>query len=171
MEISEDLKNFIRKNAHLINNNEFDTVIENLNRDFSISIYEANIFINALYSAGIDPLIYMKKMPLAFMVNNLDVESVKIPANITEISSQAFRGCTNLKSVHIEGLITKIGVFAFARCTSLKDIFYRGTIKQWNNINIDDVGNAVLFEPGHCIIHCKDADALYSTFEERWTEI
>lgn len=171
MEISEELKNFIRENAQLINDNEFDTVFKKLDRDFSISLQESNTFLNVLYSAGIDPLLYMKKMPVGFMMENLDVESIKIPSNITKISNSAFSGCKNLKSIDIKGLVTEIGRFAFAKCTSLKDIFYAGTIKQWNNINIDDVGNAVLFEPGHCIIHCKDADALYSTFEEKWTEI
>lgn len=55
MEISEELKNFIGENADLINNNEFDTVFEKLNRDFSISFQESSTFLNVLYSAGIDP--------------------------------------------------------------------------------------------------------------------
>ena len=171
MEISEELKNFIEENADLINNNEFDTVFKKLNRDFSISFQESNTFLNVLYSAGIDPLLYMKKMPMGFMMDNPDVESIKIPSNIVKISNSAFSDCKNLKSVDMKGLVIEIGRFAFYKCTSLKDIYYAGTIKQWNNVHIDNTGNTLLFKPGNCIIHCKDADALYSTFEEKWTEI
>ena len=48
--------------------------------------------------------------------------AVKIPCNLTEISSCAFQNCNQLVLVTIRGSVTRIGYCAFASCESLTNI-------------------------------------------------
>lgn len=51
--------------------------------------------------------------------NSTGITSVRLGKYITEIPTNAFAGCSNLKTVEFEN-ITKIGAGAFANCTSLE---------------------------------------------------
>lgn len=47
---------------------------------------------------------------------------IELPANITTIPFEAFRGCTSLKRVVAKGTITEIGGSAFSDCKALEEI-------------------------------------------------
>lgn len=91
------------------------------------------------------------------------LESIIIPKGVTSLGGGAFDYCTNLASITIANSVTFIGRFAFnqcsslesitipesvttiendvfSNCSSLKSINYSGTIKQWNAIDITNLG-------------------------------
>ena len=80
--------------------------------------------------------------------SNLDSEdevvSVIIPDGFTTISSDAFRGCSNLKSIKIPDSVTTIGEDAFLGCTSLTNVYYAGDIASWCRIEFDEDGTYLL---------------------------
>ena len=71
------------------------------------------------------------------------MESVSIPQNVTQISSQAFQDCSNLKSITIPTSVTNIAYGAFMGCGGVENIYYAGTQEQWNAMVKAD-GNSCL---------------------------
>ncbi len=55
--------------------------------------------------------------------------SVSLPAGVTSIGNQAFKGQTNLRSITIPENVTTIGTEAFSGCTNLFEVSYQGTSK------------------------------------------
>ncbi|MBO5439684.1 MAG: leucine-rich repeat domain-containing protein [Clostridia bacterium] len=53
------------------------------------------------------------------LLSNTGVESIVIPASVTELKNGVFKNCTSLKTVKIEGAVTKMGSDEFNGCTSL----------------------------------------------------
>lgn len=51
-----------------------------------------------------------------------EVETVVLPASVTNIARNAFYGCSSLKSINIPESVTRIGDCAFTECSSLKSI-------------------------------------------------
>lgn len=58
------------------------------------------------------------------------LESIVIPARVTELSSYAFTGCTNLKSITFEtgSRLQVIGKYTFQNCKALEQIVIPGTV-------------------------------------------
>lgn len=59
-------------------------------------------------------------------LNNVFMDSVKIPDSVTEIERFVFSGCTNLVSVEIPASVSKIGDHAFFNCKSLRNVSVTG---------------------------------------------
>lgn len=51
-----------------------------------------------------------------------NLQSIKLPLKVNEISSRAFANCSSLKNVGTHKDITIIGQYAFARCTLLQEV-------------------------------------------------
>ena len=64
--------------------------------------------------------------------------SVTIPDNVTNIGSEAFSGCSNLRSITIPESVTSIGKDAFHSCSSLNSV-HISSIDAWLNLNFDSV--------------------------------
>lgn len=63
------------------------------------------------------------------------IEHVTLPASVTEIGAQSFKGCVSLQSLTIEGNgLKKIGDYAFFDCLSLHEISFGGTTAEWEAI-------------------------------------
>ena len=96
----------------------------------------------------------------------LEITQLTIPASITSISYEAFRGCTALKevvfaagtktiklwafgycssleSIVIPASVTAIEDYAFHGNTALKDIYYGGTEAQWAGVTINRSNEAL----------------------------
>ena len=63
-------------------------------------------------------------------IHTLRFFGVKIPCNLTEISSYAFQNCYQLVLVSIEGSVTHIGEGAFVGCASLMSISMGESVTQ-----------------------------------------
>lgn len=58
------------------------------------------------------------------MSGNPKLRSVTLPANLTEITSSMFYGCSALESLEIPAGVSKLGARAFEGCTSLKTVTF-----------------------------------------------
>ena len=58
------------------------------------------------------------------MSSNPKLRSVTLPANLTEITSSMFYGCSALESLEIPAGVSKLGARAFEGCTSLKTVTF-----------------------------------------------
>ncbi|MBP5342879.1 DnaJ domain-containing protein [bacterium] len=61
--------------------------------------------------------------------------------NVSSISDNAFRRCSNLTSISLPSTITSIGRYAFYGCSKLGTIYFYGTEEQFNKIQIGE-GNS-----------------------------
>lgn len=65
-----------------------------------------------------NPLMYAGKL---YLKGEL-VENLNLPANVVEISDNAFYGCTSIKSADIPQNVTAIGDYAFYGCSNLQKL-------------------------------------------------
>jgi len=75
-------------------------------------------FPDGWYDYRANPLSYARNL----YINNVLVESIDIPENITSISAYAFYGCENITSANISASVENIGICAFANCPNLTSI-------------------------------------------------
>ena len=76
-----------------------------------------------------------------------------MPNNVTTISKETFKDCSELTNVTISDSVISVGEDAFSDCNKLTDVYYKGTTTQWQEITIDTNGNDCLTGAN---VHCKD---------------
>lgn len=131
MEISEQLKNFIKKYSKEIDANEWKDIYTS--EDWiDMSPTSNGQFTEIIYQAGIDPLNYMENVPRYFLIQS----SIKGKFTITN---------------HI----TSIGDSAFQNCIGLKRITYQGTKEQWNAVSKASHWDS---NTGSYTVYCIDGD-------------
>lgn len=139
------LKDFLWENRDLLNNNDFTELYERAGNDVDIMAGELT---NALYTAGIHPLVYMDHIPESFLENiTLHKRSFTLPDNITEIERSAFSNC-NIKEIKISenSKLKFIDEFAFA-WSSLSEIYLPKSISAIRYKAFHDVDNLhVIYE-------------------------
>lgn len=54
---------------------------------------------------------------------------MRLPAKLTAIRDQTFKGCTSLKSIELPEKITSVGSEAFCNCINLETIYFPKGIK------------------------------------------
>ena len=131
----ETLKEIITRYEEELNNNDFDTIYHNIEREYRH--YHISPFTALLLKNNINPLNYMDHVPVCFAYD-LSIESFEIPNNITYIWGNAFDGCKNLKSIHIPNSVKEIYTAAFYACNNLSDIYYEGSEEDWKHIKINN---------------------------------
>lgn len=109
--ITDLQKKFIEENIDLIEDNNWTKVFEQ----------DCAGVGNVLYSAGIDFMSEIKRVP-KFVFTDSTLEDIVIPPGVTEIGSFAFADSTALKNVKIPPTVSSIGQQAFSYCTSLSNI-------------------------------------------------
>ncbi len=70
--------------------------------------------------------------------NYQGITAVSIPNTVTNIGSNAFRCCGDIKAVFIPESVSFIGMEAFGYCDAIENIYYTGSKRQWNAIEIGD---------------------------------
>ncbi len=66
----------------------------------------------------------------AALASHTKLEKVTLPSDITELTSNLFFQCNNLKSIDIPENVTRIGKYTFAYCSSLEDIYIPAAVSQ-----------------------------------------
>ncbi len=90
-----------------------------------------NITLNAVFEIDDESAIFILQNTedgcVIIGCNNPKVTSITIPAYVTKVQSNAFKGCISLTSVIVENSSTVIEENAFWGCISLKEISVNGT--------------------------------------------
>lgn len=145
-----EVKKFIEDNIDLIDEGRFMDL--KLPDDATVQ----GEFWEVMRGAGINPLLYLRSIPIAYMIGE-NIEEFKCPSNIESIDSSAFSGCENLRKVDFnEGLevidsdafygsglveinlpssLTQIYSGAFKACANLGTVSFEG-----NNLTFIDNG-------------------------------
>lgn len=178
-----------------INSNDFETVYEFFNSiryktGTRIISYLTKIF----YDVGIDPLLYMEKVPDFFLLDqkgifqinipkniktigkssffNTDITELVIPEGVEFIEQYAFENCKLLKNIKLPSTlkfnVNKISMYdAFHNCPNLKNIRYAGTKEEFKRLfffNLKNINYRVL-------ITCQDGKMKYNKNKEEWAYI
>ena len=77
------------------------------------------------------------------------LDSVTFEEGVTEIGEGAFIDCSALKSVSIPFSVTGIAGRAFSGCTGITDVYYPGTYEAWSDIMIGGENDTLT----HAVIH------------------
>lgn len=120
-----DIKDFIKQHSTelepLITQHKFDEIYEFLNKDSSAHLLRPR-FTDLMLSMNINPLIYMKKIPSYYLSKNLNITTLDIPSNISEIDKYAIQYCDNLITLIIPKSITKIEDKAIDYCYNIRQV-------------------------------------------------
>ena len=139
------IASFIDRHADDINANKFSELYEILATE------EIFHFTELLLLSDIDPLPYMKTVPLAYLFDSKHIPNVIVGSNIHTIEEQAFAR-SNITRVVIDESVTEIKLKAFAQMKNEVLIEYTGTLEQWNSIR----KAANIFEKTTATISCLD---------------
>lgn len=115
MKIDKEYIEFLNSQKNNIATNNFMQVYDTLEHNFRL---DESIITQCFLEAGINPLIYMHKIPSGYLKNS-EITEFNIPDNISCIGEQAFYGCTHLQKINVHPGITAIQAYAFYNCPSL----------------------------------------------------
>ena len=101
--------------------------------------------------------VYTANSSVIIIPEYIYINSVDSFFEVIGIGEGTFSGCTNLKSLTIPQTIDIIEQNALTDCNNLIDVYYNGSMEQWNELDIDYNGNAVLKS---ATIHCSNGDIL-----------
>lgn len=132
--MSPELKQFIKDHNDLINENVKESWEEIYNK---IPYEIVGQFTQKILSAGInDPAELLGYIPKNYLRKS-NIETYKIPNNVTSIGERAFSDCSSLKNIEITDSVTSIGYGAFDGCSGLKGV-YITDIEKWCNISFSN---------------------------------
>lgn len=115
--IAPDLAEFLKANINLLQKNKLGSLYLRWEE------YRNTELTEFLYSAGINPLSYMSKVPEWYLTGHIgNIKTVYIPSNCTSIGENAFAGMDNLKNVYMHDGIVTIENDAFDNTPSLEAI-------------------------------------------------
>ncbi len=76
------------------------------------------------------------EIPYGLFADCAALTSITLPEAVTSIGSFAFSNCEALTEIAIPRGVTQIGMEAFTFCGNLTDVYFGGTPAEWNAINI-----------------------------------
>lgn len=156
-----EVKKFIEDNINLIDEGRFadlklpdDTVVR-------------GEFWEVMRGAGINPLVYLNNIPMAYMIGE-NIKEFKCPSNIESIDSSAFSGCENLQKVEFNEGLEIIDVEAFYGSglvevnlpSSLTQIYSEAFKACENLAKVDFKGNSLTFIGSGAFSECDSLDAI-----------
>lgn len=116
MEISLSLRKFIEDHADLINNNEFEILLQKAKSE---NLYDQ--LRQVLIAANVNILPYVGFIPRSYYAHS-DITALKIPKNIKEIHNRAFYRCEELRTIYLPDGMDFFGDELFSGCVSLESI-------------------------------------------------
>lgn len=125
----------LRTNSEWFEEDDFDKIYDEIWLHELDS--EIHLFTELFCSCGVNPLLYLKRIPYCFMMSGdaseCGYQTLRIGGDIEEILGFAFSRCSNMKSVYIS--TTKpviIGECAFAQCKDLELVHIEKNVTKLN---------------------------------------
>src|SRR5262249_37343296 len=120
------------------------------------------IIVDALNTnfGSVDGVLFNKSLTELIQCPGGKAGSYGVPDGVTEISPEAFRGCTNLEGVTIPNSVTSIGNWSFFECMKLNGVYFEGNaplVEWYTFVGCDQA--VVYYLPG--------TDGWAATFEDR----
>lgn len=166
--MKQKLKKFLEdhrdKIQPLLENSKFEELynyIETEAEDFLFGYKLCSAFTEILLNSGINPLMYVDKVPDGYLYESKNVPYVFIPKNIryigfcafessniqqvdiaedsnlAEIASEAFTNCKNLKSITLPKSLQTVESEAFYLMDNLR-VIYEGSQQEFEDLHIDE---------------------------------
>ena len=139
--MTDDLRKFIIENQDLFKNKDFKKLLD-------IARFKGYYILTELrdlfFAINFDIPKILEAVPIKYFFKS-DIETYKIPINVTKIDFGAFQECKELKTIYLHDNIEYIGSSAFKDCASLEYISIPPKIKNLNSkvfencINLKDV--------------------------------
>lgn len=150
------VKNFIKENKNLIENDEWEEFYKIADRVSGITIRYSDIgqMTEIFLGANINPLESMNYIPERFL-SARPITKFEIPNHIKKIENYAFSGCVGLTNIIIPDSVTSIGYSAFYNCSSLTNMVFKGTKEDWSSIRKGEDWN---YNVPAKEVHCSDGD-------------
>lgn len=79
------------------------------------------------------------------------LRSVSGMDGVTRIRANAFSGCSSLREISLPSSLRSIGGAAFSLCSNLRSVFFQGSVDQWLKIDCPDGAF-----PRGCSVFCSD---------------
>lgn len=119
-QIKDVIVNFLTENKGILNKGQFKKLYEDALLTFrndTSCIGEMTVF---LYSCGIDPLKYMKEVPLRYLADATGITSVVVPEGVELLRGFCFSSVF-IEDVQLPSTLTKIepSAFSYSDITSL----------------------------------------------------
>ena len=68
-----------------------------------------------------------------------------LPDSVEVLSNACFRNCTGLTSLTLPASLESVGSWLLEGCTALKKVVYNGTAEAWEALEVQRIGNEILF--------------------------
>lgn len=166
MEVSENLKSFIRENEQAINNFNYDELFREATLQLSkYGKYSDDYLrlIDLIKKVDLNPLEHLSQIPDKYFYNQQDLRILKLPEGIEYIKSKDMLDLSYLTTLYLPKSIIEISSLAFRYNPFLKDIFYNGTKEQWKGVLMHYKGNSYFF---NCGVNCIDGKVEYYQDED-----
>ena len=165
MEINTDLKNFIKDNLDLIDQNTPDSWLS-IYEKFEYDEDLAGQLSAVLLASGINPPLIIGEVPRRFLQYQSQITEYKIPLNCTYIGMSAFED-TSITQIDIPPAVTGIDYLAFGG-SKLKKIKLPSSVKTLENavfhsckdLEEVDLGNVIGIGE-ECFVDCIHLTKLY----------
>ena len=111
-ELKQQYTQFIDENADLFDSNNYYEIYARLAQKFPAS--RVGIFTKMLFDVGVNPLVYMERVPKYYLATNQAILKnivCRIPTNVKEICGYAFGSCVKL--LLIPDTVTRIEISSF----------------------------------------------------------
>ncbi len=86
------------------------------------------------YLCAEDGVLFDADKKILMRYPNAGASEYTVPEGTKMIAKVAFMNCAKLESLHLPASLTEIHIGAFAGCESLKDVYFEGTQDQWEAI-------------------------------------
>ena len=159
-----ELKDFIERHIQLIEDKNFEDLyieayMEYMN-DSDLVPSDVNSLTDVLTEVfGEEPILsnQLEYVPNYYRVTNDKIIDVVIPEGITSIGYSAYRNCKNIETLKLPKTLQEISESAFKGCDKLGSITYAGTKVEWDNIilGIQAFASSGWFHEDK-IVYCKD---------------
>ena len=139
--MTDDLRKFIIENQDLFKNKDFKKLLDIARFKGCYILTELR---NLFFAININIPEILEAVPIKYFFKS-DIETYKVPTNVTKIHFGAFQECKELKNIYLHDNIEYIGSSTFKDCTSLEYISIPPKIKSLNSkvfencINLKDI--------------------------------